>query len=127
MQYKMMNYMTIIMGVMFYKVPAGLCVYFISSSLWGIGERKLLEFWKKKHPTPAVTPESPTTEVEKRAMSAIPGNKVAARAGEAAGSFWKKLLDAADSARTEGMSGSKTTVSRRKDLSAGKKNGKRRG
>lgn len=42
MQQKMMTYMTVFMGVMFYKVPAGLCVYFITSSLWGIAERKLL-------------------------------------------------------------------------------------
>lgn len=42
MQQKMMNFMTVFMGVMFYKVPAGLCVYFIASSLWGMGERKLL-------------------------------------------------------------------------------------
>jgi len=34
--------MTVFMGVMFYKVPAGLCIYFITSSLWGICERKLL-------------------------------------------------------------------------------------
>jgi len=32
----------IAMGVMFFKVPAGLCLYFITSSLWGIIERKLL-------------------------------------------------------------------------------------
>jgi YidC/Oxa1 family membrane protein insertase len=42
MQQQMMTYMTIFMGVMFYKVPAGLCIYFITSSLWGICERKLL-------------------------------------------------------------------------------------
>ncbi len=42
MQYKMMNFFTIFIGFMFYKVPAGLCVYFIASSLWGICERKLL-------------------------------------------------------------------------------------
>jgi YidC/Oxa1 family membrane protein insertase len=42
MQQKMMTYMTVFMGVMFYKVPAGLCLYFITSSLWGICERKLL-------------------------------------------------------------------------------------
>jgi YidC/Oxa1 family membrane protein insertase len=34
--------MTLFMGVMFFKVAAGLCLYFIASSLWGIGERKLL-------------------------------------------------------------------------------------
>ena len=43
MQQKMMNFMTLFMGLIFYKVPAGLCVYFIASSLWGISERKLLE------------------------------------------------------------------------------------
>ncbi|MGE0378480.1 MAG: YidC/Oxa1 family insertase periplasmic-domain containing protein, partial [Planctomycetaceae bacterium] len=43
MQYKMMNFFTIFIGFMFYRVPAGLCVYFIASSLWGIAERKLLE------------------------------------------------------------------------------------
>jgi YidC/Oxa1 family membrane protein insertase len=42
MQQQMMTMMTVFMGVMFYKVPAGLCLYFITSSLWGICERKLL-------------------------------------------------------------------------------------
>ncbi len=51
MQYKMMNFMTIFMGFMFYKVPAGLCLYFITSSLWGLAERKLLP---KAKPAPVV-------------------------------------------------------------------------
>lgn len=42
MQQKMMMYMTVFMGVMFFKVPAGLCIYFITSSLWSIIERKLI-------------------------------------------------------------------------------------
>lgn len=42
MQFQMMNIMTVAMGFMFYRVPAGLCVYFIASSLWGIVERKML-------------------------------------------------------------------------------------
>ncbi|HEX7375623.1 MAG TPA: YidC/Oxa1 family insertase periplasmic-domain containing protein [Pirellulales bacterium] len=42
MQAKMMKYMMIFMGVMFFKVASGLCLYFIASSLWGIAERKLL-------------------------------------------------------------------------------------
>jgi YidC/Oxa1 family membrane protein insertase len=42
MQQKMMKYMTVFMGLLFYKVAAGLCLYFIASSIWGIGERKLL-------------------------------------------------------------------------------------
>ncbi len=42
MQQKMMKYMTLFMGVLFYKVASGLCLYFVASSLWGIAERKLL-------------------------------------------------------------------------------------
>lgn len=56
LQQKMMKYMMLFMGLMFFKVPSGLCIYFIVSSLWGIAERKMLP-----RPTP-VTPapvESP--------------------------------------------------------------------
>jgi YidC/Oxa1 family membrane protein insertase len=42
LQQKMMQYMMIFMGFMFFKVASGLCLYFIASSLWGIAERKLL-------------------------------------------------------------------------------------
>jgi YidC/Oxa1 family membrane protein insertase len=38
----MMTYMMVFMGFMFYKVAAGLCIYFVASSLWGLCERKLL-------------------------------------------------------------------------------------
>jgi YidC/Oxa1 family membrane protein insertase len=42
LQQKMMKYMTVFMGLLFYKVASGLCLYFIASSLWGIAERKML-------------------------------------------------------------------------------------
>jgi YidC/Oxa1 family membrane protein insertase len=42
MQQRMMKYMMVLMGFLFFKVPSGLCIYFIASSLWGIAERKLL-------------------------------------------------------------------------------------
>ncbi|MEZ6102768.1 MAG: membrane protein insertase YidC [Pirellulaceae bacterium] len=42
MQQQMMSVMMVFMGVMFHKVAAGLCIYFIASSLWGLGERLLL-------------------------------------------------------------------------------------
>lgn len=42
MQQKTMKYMMIVMAVMFYKVPSGLGIYFITSSLWSIAERLLL-------------------------------------------------------------------------------------
>jgi YidC/Oxa1 family membrane protein insertase len=44
----MMMWMTLFMGLMFFKVPAGLCLYFITSSLWGVLERKV--FPKPKLP-----------------------------------------------------------------------------
>jgi YidC/Oxa1 family membrane protein insertase len=42
MQQKIMQYMMIFMGLMFFKVASGLCIYFIASSLWGLAERQFL-------------------------------------------------------------------------------------
>lgn len=42
MQQSMMMYMSIFMAFMFYLVPAGLCVYFITSGAWTFMERKFL-------------------------------------------------------------------------------------
>ena len=42
MMQKMMTYMMFFMGFLFFKVPSGLCLYFITSSIWGIAERQLL-------------------------------------------------------------------------------------
>ncbi len=46
MQMKIMRYMMIFFGLMFYTVAAGLCIYFIASSVWGFAERKLLPKFK---------------------------------------------------------------------------------
>lgn len=42
MQQRVMTFMMIFMGFMFFKVAAGLCIYFIASSLWGLAERKFM-------------------------------------------------------------------------------------
>ena len=39
MTQKLMGFMTLFMGLFFFRVPAGLCLYFIASSMWGICER----------------------------------------------------------------------------------------
>ena len=57
LQQKMMQYMMIFMGVMFFKVASGLCLYFIASSIWGIAERKLLP---KTTPPGSQTPAKAT-------------------------------------------------------------------
>jgi len=51
MNQKMMKYMMIFMAFMFYKVPSGLGLYFITSSTWQICERLLLP--KIIHKAPA--------------------------------------------------------------------------
>ena len=93
LQHKMMNFMMIFMGFMFYHVPAGLCVYFIASSLWGIGERKMLDYGKQ-----ATDPEKKTDDVE----IALPGGKKKAKSQAdeppARKGFMQRLFEAADSA-----------------------------
>jgi YidC/Oxa1 family membrane protein insertase len=54
MQQKMMKWMMVIIGYAFYKVAAGLCLYFIASGLWTIAERKFLPKAK-----PATAPGTP--------------------------------------------------------------------
>lgn len=47
-QQKAVPWMTIFIGLLFFKVSSGLRIYFIVSSLWGIGERVFLP--KVAHP-----------------------------------------------------------------------------
>lgn len=54
LQQQMMKYMMIFMGLLFFKVPSGLCIYFIASSLWGIAERKMLP-----RPAPVIASTEP--------------------------------------------------------------------
>ena len=42
MQQQVMKFMTIFIGVMFFKVASGLCIYFVASSCWSLAEHKLL-------------------------------------------------------------------------------------
>ncbi len=87
MQQKMMKYMMVIFGLMFYKVAAGLCIYFIASSLWGFAERKLL---------PKTKPVKPEGD------------------GQAAADGAPKVA-ASSTAVTQGPSGRKPGRNRRKD------------
>jgi YidC/Oxa1 family membrane protein insertase len=128
MQQKMMNVMMVVMGAMFYKVPAGLCVYFISSSLWGLGERKLLGWWKPTKKKAATEEPTETTEEEPQVAARGKARPAAApqqgRVRGAAGSFWHNLLSAADAANAKASTGSKSAISRRRE-STDKRNGKR--
>ncbi|MBC7819175.1 MAG: membrane protein insertase YidC [Planctomycetaceae bacterium] len=74
MQAKVFFWMTLMMGFMFYHVPAGLCVYFIASSVWSMGERKLLD--RMAPPAPPVA----------KNVSGPNGG-----AGKPANNFWSKM------------------------------------
>ncbi len=60
MQQKYMKYSMILFGLFFYKVAAGLCLYFIASSLWGFAERKLLPKKKPGELPPPVASSQPS-------------------------------------------------------------------
>jgi YidC/Oxa1 family membrane protein insertase len=64
MQQKVMNFMMIFMGILFYKVPSGLCLYFIASSLWGLAERQILLKTTRKRPDSRPRPRQPTRRWE---------------------------------------------------------------
>src|SRR5205085_5740278 len=59
MQQKVMKYMMIVMGFMFYKVAAGLCLYFIASSLRGLAARTPINKQPAPPPTAAAPPTAP--------------------------------------------------------------------
>jgi len=63
MQQKMMQFMMVFMGIIFFKVASGLCIYFIASSLWGVAERKMLP---RTQPAKASTPAAGETSKVKR-------------------------------------------------------------
>jgi YidC/Oxa1 family membrane protein insertase len=82
MQQKMMKWMMVFMGLMFYKVAAGLCIYFIATTLWGFTERKLL-------PKSKLAPAGPGFGGADGAAAPVPpagGPNNAARVGEPAAS-----------------------------------------
>lgn len=78
MQAKMFFWMTLMMGFMFYHVPAGLCVYFITSSVWSMGERKLLD---QVVPTPPPATET-TLGIRPNDSPKPPANN-----------FWSRMRD----------------------------------
>ena len=92
---------------MFWHMPAGLCLYFIASSMWGIAERMLLG--KTSTSTAVVTEPSVTVrEVEttsngskKNGSAARNGGPASAPAAEKKPGFFRKLMEAAEQAQKQ--------------------------
>ena len=79
MQQKVMKFMMVFMGILFFKVASGLCLYFIASSLWGLGERQFL---------PKTTPVGASDEPRTRAQ--VKADARAAKTAESNGAARKK-------------------------------------
>jgi YidC/Oxa1 family membrane protein insertase len=72
MQQKIMQYMMVFMGLMFFKVASGLCIYFIASSLWGVAERQFL-------PKPVKPDGNPNIETRGQAKARLAAEAEQAR------------------------------------------------
>ena len=97
----MMNFMTLFFGFMFWHMPAGLCLYFIASSMWGIAERTLLG--KTSTSTEATTEPSVTVK-DVGSARAVPnknGAQAKAPATEKKQGFFQKLMEAAEAAQKQ--------------------------
>ena len=72
LQYKTMSYMMVFIGFMIYRVPAGLCIYFITSTLWGISERKLIDYINPGQKKTADDPQTIETTATVKGSSSTP-------------------------------------------------------
>jgi YidC/Oxa1 family membrane protein insertase len=124
MQHKMMQIMMIVMGFFFYRVPAGLCVYFIASSLWGMGERKLLDFSTGKS-----APAGDAPGAEGKPPGKPPGKVPDKPKPPKKDGLWGRLVASADAAAAEQSKSngkSRADKSSRKSKSKQKKSKSRR-
>jgi YidC/Oxa1 family membrane protein insertase len=134
MNMKMMKWMSVVFGIMFYKVAAGLTLYFIVSSLWGLAERKLLP--KAKTPpaggtdetAPAPEVETPRVEPPKRSR---PEPKKKSTGGDGIvqklKDWWQSLLEEAakqQQARREPRDEDDDRKPKRRDDRAGRRKGR---
>lgn len=82
MQQKMMTYMMVVFGAFFWKLPSGLCLYYICSTSWGIVERKLLPKLQHAQAPGAAGPEKPTESSERKGRGSDRDGKGGGRDGK---------------------------------------------
>ncbi|MEI7684674.1 MAG: YidC/Oxa1 family insertase periplasmic-domain containing protein [Planctomycetota bacterium] len=94
-QQRTMQIMMGVMGIFFYKVAAGLCLYFISSSVWGVIERKLLPKKSILAPEPVVASKGISNSRDRRRErereKELPETTL-----DKLKAWWLKLLDSAE-------------------------------
>jgi YidC/Oxa1 family membrane protein insertase len=93
MQRKMMQYMMVFMGFLFFKVPSGLCLYFIVSTAWGLTERR---FIPKAPPKPAETMAIEAMPIDSKKQPQKKGNAPISRKPEGRfAKWWREVLEKA--------------------------------
>jgi YidC/Oxa1 family membrane protein insertase len=103
MQQKVFTYMMVFMSFMFYKVPSGLGLYFITSSLWALGERLLLPKLVKDSPVPVLAGDSGTTistSARVAGQSSGSGSKESSPAPTGWRAKWQEILAEAEKQKT---------------------------
>jgi YidC/Oxa1 family membrane protein insertase len=90
MMQRIMMFMTVFMAVMFFKVPAGLCIYFLTSSIWSLIERRLV---KKYLPKPGETDGTAEDDEEPETPTPPPAKKESRIAAAAAAKPPEKLSE----------------------------------
>ncbi|MCA9080377.1 MAG: YidC/Oxa1 family insertase periplasmic-domain containing protein [Planctomycetaceae bacterium] len=99
MMQKVSKYMMVVIGFMFYTVPAGLCLYIIVSSVWGFTERFLIRrFWPHIFDQQIVAHDAPAI-VTTATNSGSKGTATATANPSENPSWFQRLLAAADEAR----------------------------
>ncbi|MCA9076506.1 MAG: membrane protein insertase YidC [Planctomycetaceae bacterium] len=127
MQQKMMKYLNVFMLYIFYSMPAGLCVYFITSSGWGIIERKLLVLTGDGGSTESSSDVADGNEQSDR--KGPDGNDRRGGSGNEpdddtpkAPGFLQRIMEAADEARNQ----TNGSISKRDNRNQGKGGGRKK-
>ena len=97
MQRKMMQFMMGFMGLLFFKVPSGLCLYFIISTTWGLVERRFIPKAQTKLPVPAmidITPSESRKLPIKKESKGREGQSLPKPEGRFA-KWWREVLEKA--------------------------------
>jgi YidC/Oxa1 family membrane protein insertase len=123
MTQKLMKYMMVFMGLMFYKVAAGLCLYFIASSIWGFTERKLLPKKKKAGETTEQKLSLLQKAVARFQSEKAPNDSANGNTGEAPTAVSKQAVNG-ESSKSAPLSTSQVRRNKRKAMRSKLKGGR---
>jgi YidC/Oxa1 family membrane protein insertase len=100
LQQKMFSVMMVFMSFMFYKVPSGLGLYFITSSLWAVCERLLLPKLVHDLPAPEMALEAPESTPGSAKSNARKPQESEEKPVTGWRAKWQQLLNEAEKQRT---------------------------